>query len=175
MAYVIYQDHTIVSSAIYDQVSGKWMFDAYFTSDENGSLPQLHLIPDSPELFSRFEDAEAAGMESAKNWVDLKRRAEPVVRTSSGCAEQPDQRDECMQPMATPEYRATIKLQEAILHVTSLGYQLRTTVDASRKNIAHSRELIKETKIIFEQSRSVILASQRLRQGFTSPMTRFRS
>jgi hypothetical protein len=31
MAYEIYQDHTVVSSAIYDQVSGKWMFDAYFT------------------------------------------------------------------------------------------------------------------------------------------------
>jgi hypothetical protein len=167
MAYEIYQDHTVVSSAIYDQVSGKWMFDAYFTCDENGRLPQLYLIPTLPELFSRFEDAEAAGMESAKNWVDLKQRAELVVRTSSGHADQPDQRHECLQPMATLEKKLSIKLQETILHVTSLGYQLRKTVDASRKNISQSRQLVKETKIIFEQSRSVILASQRLRQGLS--------
>lgn len=166
MAYVIYQDHTIVSSAIYDQVSGRWMFDAYITCDENGSLPQLYLIPTSPELFSRFEDAEAAGMESAKNWVDLKQRAELVVRTSSGCADQPDQRDECMQPMATLEDKP-IKLQETILHATSVGYKLRKTVDASRKNIDRSLRLVNETKIVFEESRSIILATQRLRQGLT--------
>ena len=167
MAYVIYQDHTIVSSAVYDQVSGRWMFDAYITCDENGSLPQLYLIPTSPELFSRFEDAEAAGIESAKNWVDLKQRAELVVRTSSGCADQPDQRDECMQPMATLEDKLIIKLQETILHATSVGYKLRKTVDASRKNIDRSRRLVNETKIVFEESRSIILATQRLRQGVT--------
>jgi hypothetical protein len=167
MAYVIYQDHTIVSSAIYDQVSGRWMFDAYITCDENGSLPQLYLIPTSPELFSRFEDAEAAGIESAKNWVDLKQRAELVVRTSSGCADQPDQRDECMQPMATLEDKLIIKLQETILHATSVGYKLRKTVDASRKNIDRSLRLVNETKIVFEESRSIILATQRLRQGVT--------
>ena len=165
MAYVIYQDHTIVSSAIYDQVSGRWMFDAYITCDENGSLPQLYLIPTSPELFSRFEDAEAAGMESAKNWVDLKQRADLVVRTSFGCADQQDQGHECMQPVATSEYQPNIKLHEAILHVTGLGSQLRKTIDASHKNIHQSRQLIKETRVIFEQSRSVILASQRLTQG----------
>lgn len=70
MAYVIYRDHTIVSSAVYDQVSGKWMVDACITCDDNGSLPQLYIIQTSPQLFSRFEDAEAAGMEYAKNWVD---------------------------------------------------------------------------------------------------------
>ena len=167
MTYVIYQDHTIVSSAIYDQVSGRWMFDAYITCDENGSLPQLYLIPTSPELFSRFEDAEAAGMESAKNWVDLKQRAELVVRTSSGCADQPDQRDECMQPMATLEDKLIMKLQETILHATSVGYKLRKIVDASRKNIDRSRRLVNETKIVFEESRSIILTTQRLRQGLT--------
>ena len=167
MAYEIYQDHTVVSSAIYDQVSGKWMFDAYFTCDENGRLPQLYLIPTLPELFSRFEDAEAAGMESAKNWVDLKQRAELVVRTSSGHADQPDQRHECLQPMATLENKLSIKLQETILHATSVGSKLRKTVDASRKNIDRSRRLVNETEIVFEESRSIILASQRLRQGLS--------
>jgi hypothetical protein len=140
------------------------MADAYITCDENGSLPQLYLIQTSPELFSRFEAAEAAGMESAKNWVDLKQRAEVVAPTSCGCADQPGQRDECMQPMAPSEDKLIIKLQETILHATSVGYKLRKTVDESRKNIDRSRRLINETKIVFEESRSIILASQRLRQ-----------
>jgi hypothetical protein len=161
MAYVIYQDHTIVSSALYDQVSGKWMLDAYITCDENGSLPQLYIIQTSPELFSRFEDAEAAGMEAAKDWVDLKQRTELVVRSSSGCAEQRDQRDECMPPMDTSEYKPSIKLQQAILRATSVGYQLRKTVTASRKSIDHSRRLIKETKVVLEQSRLIMLSCQR--------------
>ena len=164
MASGIYQAHTIVSSAVYDQVSGKWTADAYITCDENGSLPQLYLIQTSPETFSRFEDAEAAGMESAKNWVDLKQRAEVVVRTSSGCADQPGQRDECMQPIGPSEDKLIIKLRETILHATSAGYKLRKTVDASCKNIDRSRRLVNETKIVFEEARSIVLASQRLRQ-----------
>jgi hypothetical protein len=167
MAYVIYKDHAIVSSAIYDQVSGKWMFDIYFTCGENGSVPQLYLLPDSPELFSRFEDAEAAGMESAKNWVDLKQRAE-LVQTSSDCADQPDQRDGCMHQMATSEDKLVIKLQETILHAAGLRNKLRKTFGASRKNIDRSRRLVKETKTVFEESRSIILASQRLRRGLTA-------
>ena len=161
MASVIYQDHTIVSSAVYDQVSGQWMLDAYITYDENGSLPQLYIIQTSPELFSRFEDAEAAGMESAKNWVDLKQTTELVVRTSFGCADQLDQRQECMPSKATSEDKLTIKLQEIILHATSVGYKLRKTVAASRKSIDHSRQMIKESKVVLEQSRLIMLGSQR--------------
>jgi hypothetical protein len=105
-------------------------------------------------------------MESAKNWVDLAQQAtELVVRSSSGCADQRDQREEGVPPIATSEYKPNIKLQQAILHVTSVGHQLRKTVDASRKNIEQSRRLITETKIVFEESRSIILASQRLIQG----------
>jgi hypothetical protein len=161
MAYVIYQDHTIVSSAVYDQVSGQWMLDAYITYDENGSLPQLYIIQTSPELFSRFEDAETAGMEAAKNWVDLKQTTELVVRTSSGCADQLDQRQKCMPSKATSEDKLTIKLQEAILHATSVGYKLRKTINEGRKNIDRSRRLIKETKVVLEQSRLIMLGSQR--------------
>jgi hypothetical protein len=104
MASVIYQGHTIVSSAVYDQVSGKWKLTACITWDESGSLtPRLHLITTSPELFSRFEDAETAGMESAKNWVDLaKQETELVIRSSSGCA---DQREKGVPPIATSEYK----------------------------------------------------------------------
>jgi hypothetical protein len=163
VAYVIYQDHAIVSSAVYDQVSGKWKLTACITWDENGSLtPRLHLITTSPELFSRFEDAETAGMESAKNWVDLaKQGTELVVRSSSGCADHRDQRQEGMPPIATSEYKPTIKLQEAILHVTKVGYNLRQAMNESRKNIDRSRRLIKETKVVLEQSRLIILGHQR--------------
>jgi hypothetical protein len=71
MAYLIYQDHTIVSSAVYDEVSGKWKLTAKVTWKENGSpTRRLHFVKSSPEPFSRFEDAEKAGTEAAKNWVD---------------------------------------------------------------------------------------------------------
>jgi hypothetical protein len=163
MAFMIYRDHTIVSSAVYDQVSGKWRLTAYITWDESGSLaPRLYSIKTSPELFSQFEDAETAGMESAKNWVDFaKQKTELVVRSSPGCADQPGQREKCMPPMAASEYGSSIKLQEAILDATSLGYKLRKTINESRKNIEHSRRLVKETKIVLEQSRLILLATHR--------------
>ena len=170
MADVIYQDHKIESSAVYDQVSGRWKATAYITWNGNGSgTRQFYLLRTSPELFSRFEDAEIVGTEAAKNWIDLRQPkrpatvsiALPAVLTSKA-------RDgNLFRRCSSSEYQPSIRFQEAILHVTSLGYQLRKTVDASRKNIVHSRQLIKEIKIIFEQSRSLILASQRLRQGLT--------
>jgi hypothetical protein len=102
-------------------------------------------------------------MESAKNWVDLaKQQTELVVRSSTGCAEQRDRREECMPPMDTSEYKPNIKLQQAILHVTSIGHQLRKTINASRKNIAYSRRLIKETKVVLERSKLIMHGSQRL-------------
>jgi hypothetical protein len=119
---MIYRDHTIVSSAVYDHVSGKWQLTACITCHENGSAaPRLHLITTSPELFSRFEDAEIAGMEAAKDWVDLaKQRTELLVRSSHGFADQRDQRQESLPPMATSEDRLNRKLHEAILHAQVL-------------------------------------------------------
>jgi hypothetical protein len=71
MAHVIYLNHTIVSAAIYDEITGKWRFTAYVSWLE-GEDPtrRLHFIRNMPERFSRVEDAELAGMETAKNWVD---------------------------------------------------------------------------------------------------------
>jgi hypothetical protein len=66
-----------------------------------------------------------------------------------------------MPPIDTSEYKPNIKLQEAILHVTSVGYQLRKTLTASRKSIDQSRRLIKETKIVLERSRLIMLGCQR--------------
>jgi hypothetical protein len=169
MAYVIYQDHKIKSSAVYDQVSGRWKATAHITWDGNGSGTRQYSSSTSPELFSRFEDAEIAGLEAAKNWIDLRQPqrsatvsvAFPAVLTSKT-------RDRNLfRRCSSSEYQPSIKFQEAILHVTSLGYQLRKTIDASHKNIYQSRQLIKETKVLFEESRSLLLASQRLRQGLS--------
>lgn len=78
MTYFVYQDHTIVSSAVYDVGSGKWKLAAAVTWHESeNTCPQLHIVRNSPELFSQFEDAEKAGMEAAKNWVDLAKRGGP--------------------------------------------------------------------------------------------------
>jgi hypothetical protein len=75
MTYFIYRDHAIVSSAVYDVVRRKWKLAASVSSQASGSSSrQLHIVKNSPELFSRFEDAERAGMEAAKNWVDLSKR-----------------------------------------------------------------------------------------------------
>jgi hypothetical protein len=64
--------------------------------------------------------------------------------------------------MATLEYKPSVRLQEAILHATGVGYELRKTISESRKNMDHNRRLMKETKVILDQSRLIILASQRL-------------
>jgi hypothetical protein len=78
MTYVFYRDHTIVSTAVYDIGSGKWKLAAAITSQQSGNTSrQVHIVRNSPELFSRFEDADRAGMEAAQNWVDLVKRGGP--------------------------------------------------------------------------------------------------
>jgi hypothetical protein len=71
MALVIYHHHTIVSTPVCDDNTGMWKFAAAVSSGQSGSGPQrLHFITASPQLFIRFEDAEQAGLEAAKNQVD---------------------------------------------------------------------------------------------------------
>ena len=72
MAYLLYRDHTIVSSGVYDDVSGKWKLTACVSWQENGNEDRFHFIKNSTELFSRFEDAEKAGLETGKRWVERK-------------------------------------------------------------------------------------------------------
>lgn len=69
MAQLVYQKHTIVSAAVYDEITGNWRLTAYVAWSE-GPTRSLHFIRDMPERFSRVEDAEMAGMETAKKWVD---------------------------------------------------------------------------------------------------------
>jgi hypothetical protein len=73
MAHLVYQNHTIISAAVYDDVTGKWRLTASISWPE-GPSRRLHFITDRPERFSRIEDAEKAAIEAAKNWVDSKAR-----------------------------------------------------------------------------------------------------
>ena len=71
MALLIYQHHTIVSSPVYDDESGRWKCVASISWEQYGHhTREMHLITDCLEPFSRFEDAENAGLEAAKNWVE---------------------------------------------------------------------------------------------------------
>ena len=61
MAYDIYRNHTIVCSAVYDDVNGKWKSSAYVSWQESGSDKRTQSFRHSPELFSCFDDAPAFG------------------------------------------------------------------------------------------------------------------
>jgi hypothetical protein len=72
VAYLLYQDHTIVSSAVYDDVSGKWKLTACVSWQGTDNKDRFHFLRNSPELFSRSEDAEKAGLEAGKYWIESK-------------------------------------------------------------------------------------------------------
>ena len=70
MAYILYRDHTIVSSADYDDVTGNWKLTACVSWQSNGD--QIQFLKNSPAIFSCPDDAEKAGIEYSKKWVDKK-------------------------------------------------------------------------------------------------------
>ena len=70
MAYVLYRDHTIITTAVYDVVSGMWKLAACISWQASGD--RLHFVKDAPERFTRVEEAEMAGLEYSKSWVDNK-------------------------------------------------------------------------------------------------------
>jgi hypothetical protein len=71
MTHLVYQNHTILSAAVYDEITGNWRFTAYVGWLEGeGRTHRFHFITDMPPRFACVEDAELAGMEIAKNWVD---------------------------------------------------------------------------------------------------------
>jgi hypothetical protein len=70
VAYIVYRDHTIVSSAVYDDLSGTWKLNACVSWQETGD--QIQFLKDSLQTFARFEEAEVAGIEYSKSWIDNK-------------------------------------------------------------------------------------------------------
>jgi hypothetical protein len=71
VAYVVYREHIIISTARYDDMSGLWKLKACIIWQGNGT-ERVKFLDTSPEIFSRFEDAEESGVEHSKDWVDDK-------------------------------------------------------------------------------------------------------
>ena len=70
MAVITYHHHTIVSTPVYDDNTGKWKSSASVNWPKIGNARGVRFLTGSPELFNRFEDAEQAGLEAAKNWIE---------------------------------------------------------------------------------------------------------
>jgi hypothetical protein len=70
MATLMHHDHTIVSTPVFDDDNGRWKLSASVTWPQIGAPRGARFFTSSPELFIRFEDAERAGVEAAKNWVE---------------------------------------------------------------------------------------------------------
>jgi hypothetical protein len=70
MAYVLYRHHTIISTAVYDVETGMWRLAACISWQASGD--HFYFLRDRPERFSRVEEAEVAGLEHSKSWVDKK-------------------------------------------------------------------------------------------------------
>jgi hypothetical protein len=73
MAIMIYHHRTLVSTAGYDQISGKWKYAATVSWSDTGSITRFHFVTTSPQLFDAFEDAEKAGIAVARSWVEHER------------------------------------------------------------------------------------------------------
>ena len=73
MALLIYHHHTVLSTPVYDNATGRWKFTVSITWPQTSVTRGLHFLT-TPELFSRFEDAENIGIEAAKSWVESKGR-----------------------------------------------------------------------------------------------------
>ena len=70
MAYVLYRDHTIISTAVYEVETGRWKLTACISWQASGD--HFFFLRDCSERFSRVEEAEMAGLEHSKSWVDRK-------------------------------------------------------------------------------------------------------
>jgi hypothetical protein len=71
MAIMIYHQRTLVSTAGNDQVSGKWKYARYL--ERGWRRYSLLFCHDFARVFDDFEDAEKAGLQAAKSWVEHER------------------------------------------------------------------------------------------------------
>jgi hypothetical protein len=78
MVAIIHDEYTIVSTPVYDGVSGKWKLSASISWPQNGNPRGTRFLTNSPEQFSRFEDAEQAGLQAARNWIESIEHKDPL-------------------------------------------------------------------------------------------------
>jgi hypothetical protein len=62
--------HTIVSTPVCDESTGKWKFSPSVSWPSSETAREVRFFTNSPEIFLRFEDAEEAWLEAGKNWVE---------------------------------------------------------------------------------------------------------
>jgi hypothetical protein len=84
MAVIKHDEYTIVSTPVYDDDSGRWKFSASVSWPQNGIPRGTRFLTNSPERFSRFEDAEQAGLQAARNWIESVDHKDAVSRVASG-------------------------------------------------------------------------------------------
>ena len=70
MAVITYHHYSIVTTPVYDDNTGMWKCSASVSWPEIGNIRGSRFLPSHPQLFRRFEDAEQAGLDAGKNWVD---------------------------------------------------------------------------------------------------------
>ena len=70
MVAITYHHHSIVSTPVYDDNTGMWKFSASVSWPQIGNTRGSRFFTASPQLFRRFEDAEQAGLEAGKNWIE---------------------------------------------------------------------------------------------------------
>jgi hypothetical protein len=72
VAYLVYREHTIVSSASQDEITQQWLpIISISWKKENGRL-DVQFFTNSQALCPNFRDAEKYGLERAKDWIDRK-------------------------------------------------------------------------------------------------------
>ena len=72
MAYLIYRDHTIVSSASQDEITQQWLPLISISWVRETDRRDVHFLTNSQALFMNFRDAEIFALERAKEWIDRK-------------------------------------------------------------------------------------------------------
>ena len=72
MAYLVYRQHTIVSSASQDEITQQWLPVISISWMKNNGRLDVHFLTNRQALCPNFKDAENHGLERARDWIDRK-------------------------------------------------------------------------------------------------------
>jgi len=72
MAYRIYLEHRIVSSASKDEITQQWIPIASISWFKANGRRDVHFLTNSLALFETFREAEHYAVDRAKAWIDPK-------------------------------------------------------------------------------------------------------
>jgi hypothetical protein len=78
MNYLSYRDHTIVSSAAMDELTGRYYAVASISWTKSDGTPGVHIINNSSDTCENSDEACNRAVELAKAWIDHRLTAEAV-------------------------------------------------------------------------------------------------